>query len=962
MQLFTRLNCRKVLIILILVSFQRISGQITTDKKDKETIDLINEAPEEKGKESGAFIILRDYQITVNEKGQRTLVIRIIGKVLNKEALSDYSQIIIRFNSYYDEAELNYAKVIYKDGVTREVPRDAVQIKTTPEREGLQYTDSRYLSFALSGMEIGAAFDYKVTFKQKIQEIPGQWYDDHWFGGMQLSLDPSAQPRIDPVLTSRYTLLVPKGSKFQYHLYSAKGDPEKTTTAGTDKYQWVFTDVPRIKVESGMPPLSKLNAVLVVSSLQNWEQIDQWATREILTKVETSGDVFMKAKELTSGKNSNDEKIVAIKDYIQTNIHYIYADLDRGGFTPHSANEILKSRYGDCKDQAVLFISMLKSSGIEAYPALINPFPYDEVTEIPTPQFTHIITFIPQANKELWLDMTSDVTPFPNLFFTDQDRKAFIINGKGGRLTQTPSSDIYDNKASFEMATSYRNEQGVVQMKLKAKGAQSDMLKQIFKELDKESIDKSIKRVIKSISEKAIVDSIVISDLHNPETPFTLQLKYHLDSIWIKDQNGINFGSHSALPLSMLTNANFYSLPDKRDNDIIGVIPYSISGKEIYLLPDKNLVTVSFPRNDSIRNETLDFTQTFDKYKFGFTANWTLSFKDITVKKEQYNSYKNSLKKLNELNKWMAYYVDPDSYLSSVSKASTPAKMIQYANQIQKDDPGNLAALLIKGMAYVRNGQFDQAIALYKDMIKTNPDCKYPYVYIAYPLIKTNNTGTAIEYLNKAIKIDPYYWFAYSTRGGVYEEEDSYEKALADYNTTIKVKPDYYLVYKFKTGVLIKLGRELEAMSCLEELTRLDSTDITYCSLLGQFYLQKNLYKKAIFIFQRAVTIDPTSAENWGNLGWSYYMINDDKKCIEYSSKAVEYNPTAYFAKYNLGLAYLRSGNISEARRVYSEMNNIRSTVKDADYQGALKDLNDLKVTGKYPKEIKGIIKDFFNK
>jgi hypothetical protein len=62
----------------------------------------------------------------------------VIGKVLDERAASDYSQISISFNSYYEEASLTLARTIQEDGTVRPVSGDAVQTKTSPH--GKEYS------------------------------------------------------------------------------------------------------------------------------------------------------------------------------------------------------------------------------------------------------------------------------------------------------------------------------------------------------------------------------------------------------------------------------------------------------------------------------------------------------------------------------------------------------------------------------------------------------------------------------------------------------------------------------------------------------------------------------------------------------------------------------------------------------------------------------------------------------
>ena len=61
-----------------------------------------------------------------------------------------------------------------------------------------------------------------------------------------------------------------------------------------------------------------------------------------------------------------------IHEFVAKDIRYVAIEYGDSGYEPHHAKEVFVNRYGDCKDQAILLITMLKEAGIEAYPVLIG--------------------------------------------------------------------------------------------------------------------------------------------------------------------------------------------------------------------------------------------------------------------------------------------------------------------------------------------------------------------------------------------------------------------------------------------------------------------------------------------------------------------------------------------------------------------------------------------------------------
>jgi tetratricopeptide (TPR) repeat protein len=935
-----------------------VYGQNIPGKADEITLKLIKEADDDKGKETGALIILKDYKMTVNEKGQTKMIIRILGKIYSKDALADYSQIPLSYNSYYEEPDLNYARVIRSDGSTSTVPKDAIQIKTTPESQGLQYTDNKYLSFALSGLEIGAAFDYQITFTQKTSQIEGQWFDSHWFGGMLLNLSPPYIPRIDPVMTSRYTLLVPKGSKFQYHMYSSGQEPLKESTGIQDRYEWVLLNQPSLKIEESMPNISTLGPTLNLSSLYDWKQIDAWASRKLLSRIDITGAAGAKAKELVAGMDNDVDKIKAISNFIQTEIHYIYADLDRGGYTPHPVNEIFNSRYGDCKDKSILLVSMLKAVGIEAFPALINPYPYDQLTDIPAPWFSHLITYVPGKDGDLWLDATSEVTPFPNLYFSDQGRISFIVNGKGGNLTKTPLSG-FDNVSVFDLKSTFNKGTVSILMKLNSRGMHGDALKGIFKKMNTEEKEQAVKGLYKSLFERT-EDKVDISDVSIPEMPFSMGISYHADSAW-KDGYGIfTYGSHSLIPLEILLNIDSKVSPELRKNDFVSPYPFVITGSEKYVSPEKGLIPLTIPKADSVVNDYFRFFKTFSTDEKMIIVKWTLTFDGKVIPKDKYVAYVKSMKTVRDKINWKVSFIQPINYISYLLKNENPNQLLIFGNQLLQENPKNAFAYMLKGAAYDKLNQQDDAVKAYTKAIETDPGSKYAHLFMTYPAVIRSNPAIVEYHLNKALEIDPDFEAALLDRSLGYSSAKNFLKALEDIDKVLAKNPVSIRGLGMKGSVYYRMGKIKESYELFEEALKQDTANLALCNLLAQNYLNIDSTKRAIELYSRSVKIDSTSFVSWGNLGWAWYKANDDKKCIEYSQKAMAVSSKAYFAKYNLALATLRSGNIAEAKKLYAQLENEGKAITYLEKEGAKKDLYDLKSKGVYVGEIKAILRDYF--
>jgi hypothetical protein len=173
---------KKFQYLVIVISFFILMASVGRAQDEKslnpEIAQLIREVPlKQEYTDAGAVILLREGVMSVEKDGLRNITVHVVGKILDDKAASDYGQISVIFNSYYQEAALDFAHTITKDGTIIEVSKDAIQLKTPPEQPGVKsYTDNKVLTFSPPALEPGSVFEYQVRIRQKKPIIENKWH------------------------------------------------------------------------------------------------------------------------------------------------------------------------------------------------------------------------------------------------------------------------------------------------------------------------------------------------------------------------------------------------------------------------------------------------------------------------------------------------------------------------------------------------------------------------------------------------------------------------------------------------------------------------------------------------------------------------------------------------------------------------------------------------------------------
>ena len=391
------------------------------------------EATQEKYPLAGAVIILVDEKITLLADNTLATQAHYIIKILNERGKNDFSEIVLGYDSTYETVEVAYAKTIKPNGeevsVGEKDIRDVSRYLNFP-----LYSNARARIISMPEITEGAIVEYKISSTQR-QLINKKDFDTVY-----------TLQENEPILCAKFSVSIPKNRdlkikalnpEYNTHNFNLAGNMKETD--GAKMYSWEFRDIPQIEIEPNMPPVSEITPVILLSTFNSWDEIYQWWWDLAKDRITPDEAITQKANELIKGKNSQEDKIRAMYNYCAQEIRYVGIEYGQAGYQPHYASEIFKNKYGDCKDKAILFVTMLKALGIEAYPVLIGTRGTPEaIKDFPEVIFNHCIAALELEGKRIFLDITAEVCSFGDLPYDDQERNALVFKKDGYEIAATP--------------------------------------------------------------------------------------------------------------------------------------------------------------------------------------------------------------------------------------------------------------------------------------------------------------------------------------------------------------------------------------------------------------------------------------------------------------------------------------------------------------------------------------------
>jgi len=216
-------------------------------------------------------------------------------------------------------------------------------------------------------------------------------------------------------------------------------DPQIREVSGKKEYIWEIGEVPEILEEDRMPAWADVTDHVFISNFRSWTDIFLWWKGLVEDKLAANKEIKDKVASIVRGSKTLREKAMALYSFVCEDIRYVAVEYGEAGFEPHTASEIFLNKYGDCKDQAVLLLTMLREAGIKCYPVLIGTRGVFELDpEFPTLVFNHAIACCEIDGETVFMDPTSETVSFGDIPAGDQNRKVLVFKEDRAEVLETP--------------------------------------------------------------------------------------------------------------------------------------------------------------------------------------------------------------------------------------------------------------------------------------------------------------------------------------------------------------------------------------------------------------------------------------------------------------------------------------------------------------------------------------------
>ncbi|MFH0855630.1 MAG: DUF3857 domain-containing protein [Candidatus Omnitrophota bacterium] len=464
---------------------------------------------QEKYPQASALILLADEKVEVAKDNTEVSDLHYLIKILNERGKESFAEAQIEYDSTFEKVELEYARTIKPDGKVVNVGsrhiRDVSKYLNYP-----LYSNDRIFIISFPEVAIGSCLEYKLKIKRS-----------ELINKKDFVLSYPLQSE-EPVIAADFSLTLPKEKKLKTKIINGKYNdfgaglvPLVEELRDSVVYRWKFKDIPQIIPESNMPASAEINPTILLSTFQDWDEVYNWWWG--LAKDKTQADIAIKEKVkfLTRGARSDEDRARSIYNFCAQNIRYVAVEYGQAGYQPHPAAEIFKNKYGDCKDQSILLVTMLKEAGFNAYPVLISTDESINLNpDLAATLFNHCIAALELNGKTIFLDPTAQTCSFGDLPAQDQSRKVLAFSPQGYKILDTPLYPPGHNLIRQELDIKINSNQGIIARKeIYARGYYDQAQRYWLLYTQPELIQDALNSMAQKVSIGARVDKYTIDNL-----------------------------------------------------------------------------------------------------------------------------------------------------------------------------------------------------------------------------------------------------------------------------------------------------------------------------------------------------------------------------------------------------------------------------------------------------------------
>jgi tetratricopeptide (TPR) repeat protein len=950
-----RTRCLAFVVVVLFLGLSRINGAQASKLPSVSQADPSNGSSDGLYSKEPYVLELREDRVRfeADGRGQRDHILK--ARIQSDSGVHEFGLLVYPYASSFETLDVIYVRVRKPDGTVLETPSSDIQeLDSAVSREAPMYTDQREKHIAVKSLAVGDILEAHLRWTIHDPIAPGYFWFDHSYFRSGICL--------------KEILRIDVPASVAIKLRNAEPRPAISQENGRVLYNFEFSNLK--EYEESKIPLWERNfhgaplPDVQMTSFASWEEVGKWFGSLERPKVTVTPEIKAKAEELTKGKNSDDEKLHALYDYVSTRFRYIGIDLGIGRYTPHAASEVLLNRYGDCKDKHTLFAALLQAVGIASYPALISSKHRLDPSFPSASLFDHVITAIPRGDSYQFLDTTPEVAPFGLLAQNIRDRQSLLIPANSpAHLVTTPADPPF---SFFERlrVDSVIDANGTLEAKidLEARGDGELVFRLLYRATPQNRWQELTQRTAPLLGCGGTVSDVIVAQPEDTGKPFSITFSCHRTDYpdW-KDRR-----------FTLPARPNFLMSLNEEQKLSRNPLPLGplqdITYDETMKLPEGYSAFV--PEKVEQKTDFAEFTATYSLENGAVHGVFHLKTLQHEIPGSERAEYSSFTRKIDEAFRRyiFARNLNPSpGTSSSASAGSSPNVIGGVIGSTVSSSPSGEAKAPIPSPSPAKplydaakrasaEGNYATSAQLYEQAVARDPNYKEAWNDLGYIYGKLGQQEKSEAALRKALALDPTAKYAHYNLGNALAAQKKYDEAISEYQKEIQINSKNSNPHLNLGRAYFFNGQPDKAIPELETAANLTPNDPKVHYSLGLAYAKANQPEKATKAFSRSVELEPTAerknqvayemalgklqldqAEKYADSAIEYSVAETKNLSLDHLSNQDVRVPASLGAYWDtLGWVKFQQGDISNAEKYLRCAWQIRSIGEIGDHLGQI--------------------------
>ena len=249
-----------------------------------------------------------------------------------------------------------------------------------------------------------------------------------------------------------------------------------------------------------------------------------------------------------------------------------------------------------------------------------------------------------------------------------------------------------------------------------------------------------------------------------------------------------------------------------------------------------------------------------------------------------------------------------------------------------KQDPARVEALSSLGIVYARLGEFDEAIAAYKQGLALDPWNPQLNMNMGLAYLKSGRYEEAARSFSRTLLVESDNSRVEELRAFCHYQLEQYELAATEAERVHKAAPQDESAAFLLGSIYLKLHFYDKAIPLIDQALRKADSAQTH-ALLGEAYMGIRAFRKALQEFTRAQELQPDMPGLNSRIGSALVGLGDPERATAEFDKELVRDPNNFEANYYLGRLKRESNNYEAATKYLEKALQLRpgdpSTVRE---------------------------------